>query len=131
MSLPQVDLTKYDCHQVYSAKQVLENEALVAEKEQLAMFTLMSRAGKAAFNGLNTHWPEAKHVLLLCGKGNNGGDGFIVARLAHLAGIKVTVLITCQPDQITGDAKTAYEMMLAEGVKLIFTEQLLNIRALT
>ena len=126
MSLPQVDLTKYDCHQVYSAKQVLENEALVAKKEQLAMFTLMSRAGKAAFNELNTHWSEAKHVLLLCGKGNNGGDGFIVARLAHLAGIKVTVLITCQPNQITGDAKTAYEMMLAEGVKQIFTEQLLE-----
>jgi len=124
MSLPQVALTKYDSHQVYSAKQVLENEAHVAKKEQLAMFKLMTRAGEAVFTELNTHWPEAKHILLLCGKGNNGGDGFIVARLAHLAGIKVTVLITCQPTQITGDAKTAYEMMLAEGVKQVFKEQL-------
>ncbi len=121
MSLSQVVLAKHNCHQVYSGQQVLANEALIAEKKQLPMYQLMARAGVAAFEQLNLHWPKAKTVLLLCGKGNNGGDGFIIARLAHLAGIEVTVLLACKSSDISGDAKTAYQAMVSAGVKQVFT----------
>ncbi len=55
-------------------------------------YTLMRRAGQAAFKALRRHWPEARRILVLCGPGNNGGDGLVLARLARAAGLSVTVL---------------------------------------
>lgn len=126
MSLPQQPEAKHNWHAAYSAKQVLVNEALVAQKLQLEMFELMERAGAAAFGALCEHWPKAKSILVLSGKGNNGGDGFITARLAHLAKLDVTVLITCDISQISGDALTAYEAMIISGVTKVFTQDLVT-----
>jgi hydroxyethylthiazole kinase-like uncharacterized protein yjeF len=126
MSLSQIPFAKHNCHQVYDAQQVLTNEGLIAQSQKVPMYQLMEWAGKAAFEQLSQHWPKAKVILLLCGKGNNGGDGFIIARLAHLAGIKVSVLLTCQPSEIKGDANIAYQAMISAGVKQVFTENILE-----
>lgn len=53
---------------------------------------LMQRAGAAAFRRLRARWPEARRVLVACGRGNNGGDGWVVARLAREAGLAVEVV---------------------------------------
>lgn len=124
MSLSQLPLAKHNWHCAYSAKQVLENEALVAQNQQLAMYQLMERAGSAAFEQLHQHWPKASSILVLCGKGNNGGDGFVIARLAHLANINVTVLLTCDVKSIKGDALTAYQKMVSAGVTEIVSDNL-------
>ena len=50
---------------------------------------LMERAGQAAFDALCERWPQASKLAVLCGGGNNGGDGYIVARLAQKAGYQV------------------------------------------
>lgn len=125
MSLSQQPTAKHNGHNAYSAKQVLDNEAIVAQSQKLAMYMLMERAGMAAFDALQQRWPKLKSVLVLSGKGNNGGDGFIVARLAHLANIQVSVLITCDVANIRGDALIAYQTMLDAGVSRVFTEKLL------
>jgi NAD(P)H-hydrate epimerase len=124
MSLSQLPLAKYNWLSAYSAKQVLQNESLVAQSQQLAMYQLMEQAGTAAFEQLQQYWPKANAILVLCGKGNNGGDGFIVARLAYLANIQVTVLLTCDVASITGDALLAYQDMLATGVTDVVSEKL-------
>lgn len=124
MSLSQQPTAKHNWHNAYSAKQVLAHEALAAQSQKLAMYTLMERAGGAAFDALRQRWPEPNSVLVLSGKGNNGGDGFIIARLAHLANIQVSVLITCDIANIKGDALIAYQAMLDAGVSRIFTQKL-------
>ncbi|WP_369981012.1 NAD(P)H-hydrate dehydratase [Xanthomonas bundabergensis] len=55
-------------------------------------YTLMQRAGQAAWQALLQHWPQAQRILVACGSGNNGGDGYVLARLAHCAGRHVRVL---------------------------------------
>lgn len=55
----------------------------------------MQRAGAAAYALVRDHYPASRHWLILCGHGNNGGDGYIVAALAAAAGIRVTV-IACE-----------------------------------
>lgn len=103
----------------YSAKQVLENEASIAKNQGVALFDLMQSAGGAVFAELLKSWPNTKHIIIVCGKGNNGGDGFVVAKLAQQANIKVSVILTCQISQLTGDALLAYQAMMSVGVSLI------------
>ena len=61
----------------------------------------MQSAGAAVFTQLLKSWPNTKHILVLCGKGNNGGDGFIVATLAKQA--KVSVLLTFAVSPLKAD----------------------------
>jgi hydroxyethylthiazole kinase-like uncharacterized protein yjeF len=78
--------------------------------------TLMERAGAAAFGCLRRRWPQARRVALLCGAGNNAGDGYVVARLARQAGFVVRVF---RPEGLrppAGDAAAAREAALAAGV---------------
>jgi hydroxyethylthiazole kinase-like uncharacterized protein yjeF len=122
MNLSQLPLAKHNWHCAYSAKQVLNNESIVAQSQQIALYQLMERAGNAAFEVLQQYWPKARSILVLCGKGNNGGDGFVMARLAHLANIQVTVLVTCDVTSIKGEALLAYQNMVSVGVADIVTE---------
>lgn len=124
MSLSQQAMVKHNEHNTYSAKEVLENESVVAQSQNLPMFELMTRAGTAAFQHLCQRWPTIESMLVIAGKGNNGGDGFIIARLAHLANIHVNVLITCQLEDIKGDALIAYKAMINSGVTQVSTQDL-------
>lgn len=67
---------------------------------------LMERAGQAAFALLRELWPQARHILVCCGPGNNGGDGYVVARLAHAAGLAVQ-LVELAPERLHGEAASA------------------------
>lgn len=81
----------------------------------LMLFELMSRAGQQVFHQACRQWPQARYWWILTGKGNNGGDGYIVARLAQAAGIKVKVFPLVEPLHLRGDAATACAYYQAEG----------------
>ena len=76
---------------------------------------LMERAGSAAFAAIRQHWPTARTLSAVCGGGNNGGDGYILARLAHQAGWDVRVHPASPPAALEGDARQAQARFLAAG----------------
>jgi len=90
-------------------------DAYEIEKRRVPGFTLMTRAAEAALTLLRARWPQARRVAVVCGAGNNGGDGYVLARLAHAAGLEVLVLAAASPDKLTGDARRAQEEWLAAG----------------
>jgi len=57
----------------------------------------------------------AHRIVIVCGGGNNGGDGYVLARFAHAAGLTVTVLAAVSPDQLRGDARQAYDDFKSSG----------------
>ncbi|MFA6244707.1 MAG: NAD(P)H-hydrate epimerase [Candidatus Hydrogenedentales bacterium] len=84
-----------------SAAQMREADRRCIEELGIPGAVLMNNAGAAVFREVE-HGP----VGIVCGKGNNGGDGFVVARLALLAGMEPRVVLLASPDSISGDAAT-------------------------
>ena len=79
-------------------------------------FTLMMRAGQAAFRQLIQRWPDVRRVAVFCGKGNNAGDGYIVAGLARETGLAVSLVQLGDASDLRGDAARARDWALERGV---------------
>lgn len=82
----------------------------------IAGIVLMERAAAAALAELRRRWPGARSLGVLCGPGNNGGDGFMLAALARAAGLRADVLAL--GGHPAGDAALARERWLREGGQL-------------
>ncbi|TKI08549.1 bifunctional ADP-dependent NAD(P)H-hydrate dehydratase/NAD(P)H-hydrate epimerase [Martelella alba] len=98
-------------YSVYSSQWLRTWEQEAAGLAGLSLYQLMQRAGAAAFHLTRWHYPSARHFLVLVGHGNNGGDGYVFARLARERGQQVT-LVECPgrhplPDQ-AGQARQAW-----------------------
>ncbi len=94
---------------IYSTISVRNLDSIAINEYKIPGFTLMSRAGKFTFEIIKKEWSELKTINILCGIGNNGGDGFIVAKEAFGSGYNVKVILCGDHTKIKGDAKTAYD----------------------
>ena len=94
---------------VYSGSETRALDRRAIDECGIAGFVLMHRAGVAAFRHLRQRWPEARRVTVVCGVGNNAGDGYIVAGAAADAGLGVQLVQVGDPARIAGDAGKALE----------------------
>ncbi|WP_428606275.1 NAD(P)H-hydrate dehydratase [Sedimenticola sp.] len=101
--------------QLYLAEQVRALDRCAIEEHGIPGLTLMERAGDAAFDLLQKRWPQAGSITLLCGIGNNGGDGFVVARRALQAGLSVRLLQLGDGSKRRGDALASAEKFRQTG----------------
>lgn len=93
-------------HDLYRADQVRALDRTAIGQFGIPGRTLMERAGAAAFAALRRRWPAARRVAVLCGRGNNAGDGYVLARLAHEAGLEVRVFRLAGESALAGDARS-------------------------
>ncbi|BBN80615.1 bifunctional NAD(P)H-hydrate repair enzyme Nnr [Pseudoalteromonas sp. A25] len=112
-NLPQV---------AYTAQQVQQYEALAAKKSGTSLSSLMLRAGESLFSLFENEFVSAQCILLLAGKGNNAGDAYVLARLLHESGRKVTVFSVFETSLLKGDAAKAFKKAIAANVEIV-TEQ--------
>lgn len=103
---------------LHDAAGVRELDRRAIEQGGIAAETLMIRAGEAAFQRLQQHWPQCKAPAVICGTGNNGGDGYVVALLAQSAGLQPQVYATVAIEFLRGEARTMAERAVAEGVQV-------------
>ena len=97
---------------LYRACDVRALDRHAIETHGIPGIELMERAGLESFRVLRERWPRARRVSVVAGPGNNGGDGFVVARLAAREGLSVSVALIGQAARIRGDALAAYRRML-------------------
>ena len=100
---------------IYSVAAVRDTDRTTIEDYGVPGYTLMTRAGVAAVRDARERYPDKTRWQVICGAGNNGGDGYVVARLAAQEGIVVSVLSLVDPDKLTGDAATAWGDFAAAG----------------
>lgn len=79
---------------------------------------LMERAGLAAARLARARWPDARRVRLLCGPGNNGGDGLVMARHLHQQGLDVRALQVHSGSKVPGERQLAEQRALQAGVPM-------------
>ncbi|MCP5183306.1 MAG: NAD(P)H-hydrate dehydratase [Pseudomonadales bacterium] len=102
-------------NQLYTAAQSRQADARAIAELGIAGFELMRRAGQAAFDVLLNRWPQARSITVVAGKGNNAGDGYVIAALAATLGLRVTLLqVGPAPDR--GDAVAAIAFATGRGV---------------
>jgi len=92
---------------LYRPEQVRELDRRALKDVGVPGYELMCRAGAAAWALLQSHWPQVRRIGVACGPGNNGGDGYVLARLAKAAGLDVVVLVAPGADPRTPDARHA------------------------
>ncbi len=102
---------------LYTVEQVRRLDRRAIESGAIAGFELMQRAAAAAFATLVRRWPGAHRVLVLAGSGNNGGDAFLLARLAQAHGLRVHVLAQDARSE-GGDAGAARAAWQGDGAAI-------------
>jgi NAD(P)H-hydrate epimerase len=104
---------------VLSAAEMQACDRLTTERFGIPSIELM-RAASAAVAAFARHeFPRARRVTVLCGRGNNGGDGMMAARLLASAGLEVTTLLLGGRDGLTGEAATAWRDLTSPAHGLI------------
>jgi ADP-dependent NAD(P)H-hydrate dehydratase / NAD(P)H-hydrate epimerase len=100
---------------ILTAAQMGEVDKLTTERFLIPSILLMENAGRSFADELAKAVPglDSKRILIFCGRGNNGGDGLVVARYLALRGAKPCILLFCNPDNLKGDARTNWEIVQA------------------
>ncbi|MEQ9561199.1 MAG: NAD(P)H-hydrate epimerase, partial [Woeseiaceae bacterium] len=101
--------------EIYSVESVRRIDHAAIHDAGISGYALMTRAAQAALDETRRRYPDTKRWQVVCGPGNNGGDGYVLARLAAQQGIAVSVLAMTPAESLSGDAQTACLDLAAEG----------------
>ncbi|WP_298448383.1 NAD(P)H-hydrate dehydratase [uncultured Marinobacter sp.] len=103
---------------LFSADSVRRIDQYVIEQLGVDGFDLMQSAAHAAFRQLVLRWPQVESLLVLCGAGNNGGDGYLIAANALRDGLGVHCVAVAPTDKLSGAARKAWQKAVADGVNV-------------
>ena len=101
---------------IVTAAEMRAIDRLTSERVGVPSLSLMERAGTAVAEFIISDFPAVRRITVVCGKGNNGGDGFVAARKLRQAGREVQIVLLCDPSELRGDAATMFQRLLASPV---------------
>ncbi|TAM13059.1 MAG: NAD(P)H-hydrate dehydratase [Nevskiaceae bacterium] len=104
----------HEMPELYGAAAARELDRRLIQDAGMSGYRLMQQAAAACWRALRDTWPAARAIAVVCGGGNNGGDGFEIARLARAAGCRVQ-LLEVFGRQPTGDAALARRAWCEDG----------------
>jgi NAD(P)H-hydrate epimerase len=114
---------------IVTAAEMRETDRITSERFGVPSLTLMENAGTAVADYVTSHFPDAQRIGVICGKGNNGGDGFVAARKLHQAGRDVRVLLLADPSELRGDAATNFAQLPSSATAARTREELTGPRS--
>ncbi|HEY2827161.1 MAG TPA: NAD(P)H-hydrate epimerase, partial [Pirellulales bacterium] len=112
---------------ILTREQVREVDRRAIAEFGMSGLVLMENAGRGATDVLCSQWAGhgggkdsqwTLRIVVVCGKGNNGGDGFVIARHLDLRGWTVRVLLLCDPQELSGDAAANFLIIQKAGLEI-------------
>jgi hydroxyethylthiazole kinase-like uncharacterized protein yjeF len=109
---------------IVSADEMRAIDRATSERFGVPSLALMENAGAAVADYVLAHHAAAARIVVLCGKGNNGGDGFVAARRLHEQGKKVQVILLADPGDLRGDAAVMFGKLPEQAIAVHSIEEL-------
>ena len=109
---------------IVTAAEMRAIDGATTERFGVPSLTLMENAGTAVAEYVLTNYSAARRVVVLCGKGNNGGDGLVAARHLHQKGRWVEVILLADPSELRGDAAVMFGKLKAPPISVRSSEEL-------
>ncbi len=116
MSLDRFSGAAFD--RLFTAAQSRALDRLAIERHAIPGIVLMKRAGRAAWAVLQRRWPTGDAITVVCGRGNNAGDGYIVAGCAMSNGVPVQLIQLGRASALNGDAASARDWAVGLGLAI-------------
>src|SRR5258706_10658436 len=113
---------------IVTAAEMRSIDRATSERFGVPSLTLMENAGSAVAEHVLTQYSVALRIMVFCGKGNNGGDGFVAARRLHDAGKMVQVILLADPADLRGDAAVMFGRLPGAAIVVPSSEDLKNDR---
>src|SRR5437016_8074051 len=114
---------------IVTATEMREIDRITSERFGVPSLTLMENAGTAVAEFVLAEYPAAQKISVVCGKGNNGGDGFVAARKLHEAGREVGVLLLADSAELRGDAAAMFKKLPMSSILARSSEELKSDKA--
>ncbi|HUQ50230.1 MAG TPA: NAD(P)H-hydrate dehydratase [Terriglobales bacterium] len=109
---------------IVTAAEMRAIDLATSEEAGIESIALMENAGAAVADHILEEFPHTTKICIFCGKGNNGGDGFVVARHLENAGKEVKVYLLARPEEVKGDAAEVLSRMNASPVAIYDQKEL-------
>jgi NAD(P)H-hydrate epimerase len=109
---------------IVTAAEMRAIDSATSERFGVPSLTLMENAGTAVADYVLAHHAAARRIVIFCGKGNNGGDGFVAARHLHQKGKTVQVILLANPAELKGDAAAMYGKLPVAAIIVHTSEEL-------
>jgi ADP-dependent NAD(P)H-hydrate dehydratase / NAD(P)H-hydrate epimerase len=109
---------------IVTAAEMRAIDRATSERYSVPSLTLMENAGTAIADHVVARRPEASSIVVFCGKGNNGGDGFVAARRLHEKGKAVQVILLADPAELKGDAAVMFGKLPLNAIIVRSSEEL-------
>src|SRR5512145_542568 len=109
---------------VASGRQMADLDKITVEKYGIPALLLMENAGRSCVERIfhiledKVGAPQEASVAVVCGKGNNGGDGMVIARHLHNRGVYVEVFLLGEVEDLSSDARTQHEIIRRMDVEV-------------
>jgi len=109
---------------IVTAAEMREIDRATSARFRVPSLSLMENAGRAVAEHVLAQYPQAERIVVICGKGNNGGDGFVAARLLHEKGKKVDVVLLADAAELKGDAAAMYAKLPMRAIAVLSSDEL-------
>jgi len=100
---------------ILSVAQIREVDRVAVERFRMNSLVLMENAALGCVKWLESRFPDGGNAVILCGRGNNGGDGLVIARHLRVLGWTCRVAVVGPAEKMSADARANLEILIAGG----------------
>ena len=110
--------------ELYTTLEAKKIDGLAIKEKSITSYSLMEKAARFSYKAIHRRWPEIRNMIVFCGKGNNAGDGYLLASIAKESGLEVMIVRAEPSKKMSTAAIKAFNLSKSLKIKIIRAKQL-------